>query len=669
MNFKLHNKIEITTKNKNLVAFNTLLKGVFTKISHLEEYTSRIAIGNGTENVSFNNSKMSNFVSSFEATTEEICSDVSKEKLFIKKLVSFDESDQSTFSFCEIGLCSSEGDNPDIYNHVLLKNEDDEIVTVTKNPGDFLQIRVTIFLELESESTVKFYKGENMLIKQILGENLQLSDKNIYAVKGEYLADNNPENFRPVPEILDDTKTCSLSLTETEDGNLTLQISAKLGAGETDEIVLVFANQVCLRENIQEILQPTTHNETISKDSDNVVEIGKNIKEISEVKNSESEILEDIKIVKYGTKITDKTTDVFDTTFSSNDKRFVSKDGNKILFFKDNQSYLYEYENCEFRRIFCTLPTNVLNVCIDQNLIVCVLTQSPYVRIFEISNNQVFEKNVSLGNFNTTSLTYEWKSAECVLTKNCDILIGIIANDSTSTAFALKLTKNSSGTFIDTVIRTNYNRADTIITISNSNYTENAIVFITTEYDDDEFFGMEKVTQNGTAEFVATSEQAFMLSNNKKKISANGRLIVLTRQDNSSKFFYLPTYSISNFNVPSNVTHILSFDGDYLILKNDNSFTLYNSHRKDNLSEFEAGYKSIIQETTATDFEFVADKILVFSSNTSEPLYAVTIKKNMTRFDNFDEENANISYSKFNIIGIRKDEGVKIDLTLSFDVT
>lgn len=669
MNFKLHNKIEITTKDKTIVSFNTLLKGVFTKISRLEEYTSRIAIGNGTGNVTFNDSKMSNFVSSFKATTEDICSDVSKENLFIKKLVSFDESDQTTFSFCEIGLCSSSGDNPDIYNHVLLKNEDDEIVTVTKNPGDFLQIRVTVFLELENQSTTKFYKGENMLVKQILGEDLQLSDKNIYAIKGEYLAENEHENFRPVPEISEDARTCSLILSEETNGCQKLQISAKLGAGEVDEIVLVFGSQVCLRENIQNVLTETTHTQTISKESDNVVEIGKNIKSISEVKNSNSEILENLKITKYGTKITDKTTNIFDTSFSSTDKRFVSKDGNKILFIKSNQTYLYEYKNCYFKRIFCSLPTNVLNVCMDKNLIVCILTQSPYIKIYEIVDGEVTEKSLSLGNFNTTSLTYDWKCAECVFSSSGDILIGIITNDTTNTSFALKLTKNQSGTFIDTVIRTTYNCADFIIPISYSNYTEDSILFVTTKYEGDEFYGMERVTQNGSVNLVGTSEHAFMLSNNKKKISANGRLIVQTKQDNSSKFFYLPSFSISNFNVPNNTTHILSFDGNYLILKNNNSFTLYNCHRKDALTEFETGYKTKIQESTAIDFEFVADKILIFSSNTNEPLYSVTIKKNMTRIDNFEEENATISYSKFNIIGSRKDEGLKIDLTLTFTLT
>lgn len=667
MKFKLHNKYEITTKDKTIIAFNTLTKNVFKKISNLEEYTSRIAIGNGTNSVSFEDTKLSNFVASFETITEDICSDISKEQLFIKKLVTFDENDQSTLTFCELGLCSSSDENPDIYNHVLLKNSDNEIVSITKNPGDILQIRVTIYLELENLSDIQFYKGENLFIQQLLGENLQISDRNIYAIRGEYLAENSTEIFRPVPEINSSTRKCSIAMLENEDGSFTMKISSKLGAGETEEVVLVFANQVCLRKNILETLSPTNETITLSAEDDSVLEIGENIKTIDAVKNSNSEIISEFKAIKYGTKITDKSTVVFDTTFSKTDKRFVSKDGNKILFIKDNQPFLYSYENCEFKRIFCSLPTNVINVCMNQNFIVCILNQSPYIKIFEFENGIFVEKSVSLANFNITSLSYEWKSADCIFSQNEDILVGIVSSNQSNTSFVLKLSKNSNGIFTDTLIRTGYNQADAVFSISNSNFTNDMLLFVTSKYEDDELFGLEKVSSTGAVEFVGSSNPAFMILNNKIKNSFGGRIIATTRNDNTSKLVYLPDFSISNFNITDSTSHTLSFNGNYIILKTTSGFNLYNCHRKNSFTEFEEGYKDLIDESTAIDFEFVGDKILVFTSNENCPIYSVTIKENKTRLDSFNEQNASIEYTKYNVIGSRKDEGVQVELSLMFN--
>ena len=119
MNLKLHNKYEITLRNKTYVAYNTLLNTVYDKISNLEQYTSHIAIGTGTIQKNIDDTKLESYLMTFNASTEEIQSDVSKDTLYIKKVVTIDESNTDTFSFSELGLtCSNEFD-PIIYNHVV----------------------------------------------------------------------------------------------------------------------------------------------------------------------------------------------------------------------------------------------------------------------------------------------------------------------------------------------------------------------------------------------------------------------------------------------------------------------------------------------------------------------------------------------------------------------
>lgn len=665
MKLKLHNTIEILTPDKTIVAHNTLLRGVYDKIKNLEEYTSRIAVGNGTEEIDFSGKKLSSYVSSFETITEDICADPSKETLFIKKLVSFDENDQTSFSFCELGLCSSSESNPDIYNHVLLKDDNGNVVTINKNAGDNLQIRITIYLELENLSEIGFYKGENALIKQFLGEDLGNIDHKIYVVRGEILAENNDNLFRPVPVVDEQTKTCSLVLSESSDGEISMEISAKLGAGEAEEIVFVYASEVVLRASLLSFAQPILQTETLSSSTDKVVEVGKNIKEIQALTLDGNSILENAKIQKYGTKITDKCEEVFDETFSSTDKRFVSPQGDYIVFIKNGTTFLYHFENNEFKRVNVSLPSNIMDIFVSNDKIVCVLNEQPYVQIYDKINNSFSLAQTSLGNFNLSSFSYSWKSAKIIMSNN-KIIIGIIENNTNQTPFALTFSKNSNGIYVDEIIRLSFDHADFMLSIESSNYSENMILFFTSIYYGDDIYGIEKIDQNEHG-FVASSEQAFAIMDENIKAISRGRIIISQKENsNPIKFLYSDNYDTWQTSIVANGNIWLSERGEYLIVKNDNKIKIYNCHKRKTLTEFEEGYLDLIDQDTAVDFEFAGDKIIVFTNNQTKPIYSVTIKKNMTRIDNISGQNISATLQKYNILGSGKDDGVKTSIILYF---
>lgn len=668
MKFKLHNKFEITLNNKTITAYNTLLHKVYEKIANLESYNTRIAIGNGSDEIEYSASKLSNYINSFPASTEDICSDPTKETLYVKKLVTFDENDTSSFSFCELGLCTSDAQNPDIYNHVLLKDNEGNVVTVTKNPGDVLQIRVTIYLELTTQSTVGFYAGDNTFIKQILGEDLGITDKNIYAVRGEFLAENSNLIYRPTPEITDSATKCTTSFSEDESGTVTIRIIGKLNHKATEELILIYANQIIFRLNTTGILEPSNIEKIIPINDDHVSEIDTNIKSITTILRGFSNYTNNVNIRKYGTKITDKDTNLFNQTFTSENTRILSLDGQKIAFVKDSQTFLYEIKNNRFIQIYGTLPSSFINMTIANDKIICVLSENPYIKIYEITNGELQEKQVSLGNFSLTSFSYSWKAAQSVISDNGTIMVGIIENNAASTPFVLKFTKNTSGVYVDELVRIGTDKADKVFAIYNSCFATNKLVFLSSNYNNMSIYSMEAVDDSGN-NFVSTSAQAYTLLNNSEKIVTGGRIILSCKaQENESKILYNDSYNSITSDIDLYGKYYLSYDGDYLIQIKDGNNKIFNVHRKDVLTEFESGYENLIDFNSAVDFEFIGDKILVFTNNQTCPIYSVEIKKNKTRLDNLNNDlTITAKYLKYNIIGEAEDQGVKIEISLTFN--
>lgn len=668
MKIKLHNKFEITKNGESIVAYNTLLKGVFTKISNLEEYTSRIAIGTGTTEVGFTDSKMSNFTNSFSTETEDICADISKPQLYIKKLVSFDESDETSFSFCELGLCCSSETNPDIYNHVLLKNQSGEIVTITKNAGDVLQIRITVYLELESATEMYFYKGENPLIKQILGENLNVSDRHLYVVRGEDLSDNNPNNTH-APVTLDTSATqCRMNVSE-QDQTITITFTAKLGEGITEEILVVYDDQICLRQNILDLLPATTITQTLQNSTDGVITLGKYIKSVDSVKHNGEELINQVYIRKYGDKIIYKNKNPLDTNFSASAKVFVSEDQKYIAFIENNTAYMYGYKHNEFYRLNIMLPQNMLHMSIFSNKIICVLKESPFIRIYDFANDKITERTVSLSNFNVTSLPTNWVKSAIIRISEDQFIVGLISDQaSNSISFAIKLSKNSNNIYTDEVIRTVLGQADTLLAIPKTAFIENSmLMFITSTYEGSLLYGAEVIDHTGVANIVSSGEIAYAMLENHQTLQNAGRMVVKAGTDNKTSIIYLPEYEEASIKLPTANYAYSSSDGTYTIFLSTDGTKIYHSFNKNQLTELPTSYQTILEQTGYNNYIFM-DNIL-FARNSNDPLKTICyiIKNEYTRIDDVKYDSVDVTYTKYNVLGADPDQGVQVELIFAFN--
>lgn len=675
MNINLHNKYEITIKNKTYVAYNTLLDTVYEKIYNLEQYTSHIAIGTGLENKTPSETKLGNYLKTFETQTSEIQSDVTNGTVYIKKVVTIDEDDLDTFTFSELGLTDNNGFDPVIFNHVLLKDQDGDVVSITRNVGDAMEIRVTIYLELNNESEGLFVKGENFLIQQILGENLNITDNNLYVIRGENLTPNKYLK-RTTPDITN-AIICEKKFSKNNDGTFDITFIAELGEGETEEILIVYNNQVCLRMNTLEIKPTTNITSVLSCVNDKIIEVDKNVKSISSVtyETNEGTIEHSSHVVtKYGRKLTDKITNLFDHSFDDSTLRFVSKDGKLIAFINNSYTHIYRYEDFGFVKLNSTqVPsTNIMKMIMFDNVILMVMTTDPYIRIFNIEGDNVIEKTVNLTMYESSIYPFNWIDVDATLTLSNKIKIGFIINDENYTPVVLTLTQNSNGIYNDSITRPEITTAKKVFSIYKNSFCEPLIGFITDSYEGETFYLIEEFYDE-TNKFGISSDSAFALLNNTQGIQTSGRAVISQKDTYPYLIvYYYPNFSAVDYDFSNGIKHYVSKDGNYIIAKfEDGSYKIFNFHVLNNLSEFENGFPEFVDLTEVESFEFVGDLLLVFTSNKDESVYGVAIKNSYLRLDNMVDANKEyrVNYDKYDLLGSRKLEGVKTTLNFKFGVT
>ncbi|MBQ7466621.1 MAG: hypothetical protein IJS74_00955, partial [Clostridia bacterium] len=666
MKIKLHNKYEIKIRNKTYTAYNTLLKNVYSKITNLEQFTSHIALGTGTTAKTYTDTKLGSYARTYAAQTEEINADIaSGTPLYIKKLVTLDDTNQDSFSFSELGLASVSTYDPDIYNHVLLTDENDNVLTISRDAGEPIEIRVTIYLELTSLISNLFVPGENKLIKRLLGDDFATTDNHLYAIRGNCL--DKTKYIKRTLTDLTDKKQFNLSIAFGNDQDATITATALLGEGETQQVFVVYDGEICMRYPTLELVSAT--NETSSDTPvDGIIEVDDFVKTISSVTGTNAGAVANVKSVTYSKILSDKLTNLFDQTYTSSTRRVISKDGQTIAFITNSGTNIYRYQDYAFTKINSTLVphSGVLSMEIYGNYIICTLSQSPYVEVFEIISNNAVKEDVHLNYYALTSYTYDWLHSGSVLTENNKILIGVVLNTNEQTPLLLTLTKGANNEWSDSqIIHPTLDWADKVCSLYKNQYNSSMILFLTSKYSGSTTYLCEEFTESSSA-FNMNSVTAYAILNGTAGIQTGGRIIMSEKSSSPYlKLYYAPDYDYAGDNFSSSGNHYLSYDGNYLAYKDSqDAYHIYNTHQKGEKDDFDEGFPTYVNQAQITDLAFVGDMLLVFTSNQNEPLYAIALQKTYTRIEDLsDQDTYTTLYQKYALPG--NNEGVKITLTFN----
>lgn len=360
MNCKLHNKLEVIQGGKTIVAYNSMLETVYSAIANLKDYFKYIVVGTGTTETTFTMTKLASYSGGgYLLTTDAVSADINADELYVKKSFTFGENDYSGLTFSEIGITDDSASNPDIYNRILLKDSSGNALTVTKRDGESLTLRMTVYLEIDTDSKHYFTLGENALIKQLMGEHVA-DNKNLFAIRGSNTSDNSQSIDRLLP--LGGQSKCAATVEGSASENtFKVNFVANLGNGAAREIVFIYANTVVARVNIEDKAVIYRGAQAITSDYMGFVDFGENFNNFESLSasNAQKNVTEnDFKMSKYTRSLGEQIKKVPDF------KHFKLKENSKLLMSPDGKSFVLGLENNIQYGIYKVMPSGgIVEIC------------------------------------------------------------------------------------------------------------------------------------------------------------------------------------------------------------------------------------------------------------------------------------------------------------------
>ena len=637
MKINFHNKVEIFIGDKCYVSYNTVLRTLYEKLSKLEPYADYFAFGSGKVELADTDTKLGAYIMTKPATTTEVSADPEKGVYFVKKTATFDSSDNTSLSFSEIGICSENVSDPTIYNHILIRDENGDVVTVEKNPGESLVINMTIFLDISSTDNTFLTLGENNLVKLLLGETFV--DNTIYAVRG-YNMEYNKQMHRSMPKY-DEAYKASILTTENDDGSFSLDIVFKLGEGEAREVVFFIDNNVVARRNIMEIKEPTQDDGSFSVYKQNNLLIGEHIKNVIDVKNSNGVSIENYEIQKYGLSIGDQIdSSLIDGTV---DNEFVWKslECDKIAFLQNEKLVIVKAGEYGFEPVHTgAIDTSGLcHVSISENFVVVTRDVSPYIEIYKITNNVCVKQNFYKANYDQTSYSYDYDSVNVIKIDESHLKIGVVLKSS-FVGLVLDIVEDEDGLNLVEIYQSSLTTVDKVLVCERTRKNQPKIIFITESQDDPVTpYGMQCFGEENESIGYYSQAEVFMSA---KSISAHGDYVLVNVE--SEPYAYL--YDTKEFNRASFKNGVVlgniqaSSKLKYVYgLWSEGKYHAFYFVDEENLLEFDTSFLDEIMSNDYIDkIEFLGSLVLVYTNDDEDRLKVFLVDNKYTTIQLADDD-------------------------------
>ena len=667
MELNLHNKIEVKINGKTYTFFNTMLKSVRLKLKNLESYSDFIAVGNGSNSSVQENFKLGNFVSNFMLETEVIQDNPESETLYIKKNAIISGSKFDGMFLTEAGITSELSDNPTIFNYFSLIS--DEFPNgILKENGKEIVLSVYIYLTLTADSFGKLTLGENKFIDFLLGQGL--NNNKIFACRGKNLSENTPiyrESFDAVEKY-----ECSLKVSETDD-NISLTLSADIKTDEAYEIVFFIGKSPFARINTRNCYKTEIEYFEIEPKPANVVDFGKNIKSIQEIKNlTTNKLEENFYVSNYATSFGDKITLPFNNLYDNQTPRFISKDSSKIFFISDDKITAFEnkkYSIYQLKISDFSFKNIIKLIPFDEYLFV-ITKSEPYI-IALIQIDGVYKKiDINYSDFSMPELLTKIFDIDITMGKNGNILFGII-DEETRYPYCLYFKINESKTELTYFyFNTTPRKFDLVFSMFKNNFCDSFIFYL--KVGDDSFYTRLAYFYPDETYNDNYTTLAWHYVENAREIYIKNRAIVSEKTTNPSLWviLYPQKYKYSLSVEENEKNDYLSTNMLYLIQKmNNNLYKIYNLVGYNTPTEFEDGLPSEIDQSKILDFEFLNDTLLFFLNESQEPIVAYNLFENSTVVENVSssEDKYLAKVEKYVLPG-SKNEGVTVSFTVNINL-
>lgn len=667
MKFLFHNKSEIKIGNKTVIFFNKLLNSIFDKLKSFDSYFNFVQVGDGFNNNAEANHHLASKLASYKLVNDEACFNPQDNILFSKKYAIINDSKLDGKILTEMGICANDQNNEPVYNYFSLKNE---IYPngITKVKGESIEISICIYLEIQSEGIGLLTAGENPFIKFLLGEGT--NNKSFYATRGDIYLDNSKMIERERPHN-SERFPCSISV--TNNSSLTLNISADLYCGEVHEVVLLLGDEPFARMNIEKQRNPILTTSTFTSKTNYVVDLGKNIDQVSSVTNTNTNVAEtNIFCSKYATDFGDKISLPFENLFDSETPRFLSKDGNKIFFVVDDKIYAYKNENLSIYKIK-TNGAQIQNikkiVAFDKYVFVCSKSK-PYLSAFVIENNEFANAEIDFSEYENIDDFSEIFDIDITLAKNNIFMLGYISKTNYKGFVIYFSFDSATKTFNFDSYQTSDYSFTYVVAMYKNNFSDASIFFLK----GDKFsYNCQIVTYLPDKTFHDEyTVLCYYYTFETKEIYTKGRAVVVEKTSSPHMwiYFYPQKYRYNLELLGDELDDYLSTNMLYLIQKKtENYYKIYNLVGYNTPTEFENGFPSELDQSKIKSFEFLDDSLLIFTSDEKEKICAYNLKQDSMLVENVssNSDTYSISYNKLNLLG-QNNEGVVVTMTIKIDI-
>lgn len=669
MKINYHNKISIHYGNKDYIFFNTMLDSIYSKIANFESFVDKIAIGSGISEDFSNNFKLSKFITSSTLETETLQNNLFAGDLFVKKNAVIKTQNLNCKYITEAGISSNLDDeaNPTIYNYFSFIS-DNTPNGIEISSGEDLIITVTIYLNLTSDSAGLFTAGDNPFIKFLLGSG---TDNNkIYIARGNDFSEN--VLVERSNDFLNEKIECTISST-IQDG-ISISISGDLNTGETNEIVFFLGEKVFARLNTLTLQKNTQSTESFSSKKNNIIDIGQNIVSVEKVYNNSTASDEtNYFLVDYAINFSSKTPFQFNNLFSANTTRFISKDGDKLLFLVDDIIHVYRNSNYNVEHVASAnfqIKNIIKLVCFDSFIFIFTKTQ-PYVYAYLITSNGFSKCNLNLTAFEHYSNLATFTNIDIVQGKNGTFMLGFIAPVNGTTAYTLYLTYDESSKTFSYIkyVSSNQDNYVYLLAFHKNNFSDAQIIYLRPGASSSQCFrAVHALDGTITTSYNVTS---YYYTYATTSICVKSRAVVIEKDANPNfwLYYYPQIYRYSNTIFSQAEKNYISTNLHYLMQKlSDGTFRIYNLIGYTKPEIFSNGLPTDIDQSKILDVEFLTDTVLFFMDDENEPILAYNLNINSTCIENVTTQNSayTITLTRKSVLG-GDSQGVLA--TLSINIT
>lgn len=672
MNIKLHNKYEVICGDKTYVAYNTMLKSVFDKIKVLEPYNSYFAFGTGTGAVDFENTTLGSYVATYENSTEQIQADCSKGDMFVIKSKLFGENEGNGLQFSELGITDSMASNPTIYNHVVLTNDNGEVVTVTKLAGQEMVIRLTIYLDASNDGNARLIAGDNLLVKQILGENA-LTNKMLTFAKGT----NNQPNvtiYRGVPKNSTTYENEKVTYYLADSVGVGMKYNVNYGEGELREMVVLADGKPVIRYNCLAEREAISKTETLSKNTNNCVILTDDVKEVLSCTSEDGLTNISFKVDNYSHSFGDFISSPFDMPFSNQTTRFVSKDGGLIAFILNGNIYIYKNHDYLIEKIDATAISGagVSQVLMVGDFVFTKTSLSPYLNCYKITNGACQFMQIDTSIIADTTFTFDLTNMD--VTQSKDGKIRIAGINSAQKGVCVIASEQDGTLKAEKLVAGQISPIEAIACLYQNNFCDSLVFFLTSCYNNiSNMPRVEMVTIDGELDNNQIHAAAWNLINNSSKVFGTDRVICskklsLTESSIFNTYFY-PENLRYNIASDGEIDLYISPDFNTIIKKYSNtSYKIFSIVGYSTPVEFTDNFFGTLNQEEFLDFEFLKDSLLIFTSNETQSIIAINLNKTGAMLEgltNDDPTSVVVNFNKFNPLGSGAKEHVEATLTIT----